>query len=716
MSFWTRIFSRKESQARIALAMNQVGQPVQTPRNYEAFSREGYQVNVIGFKCVSLISRACAGIPWDLKKKSTGVEIESHPLLDLIKKPNPIQGQSGFIEALIAYYMIAGNSYVEANVVGSGPPTELWPIRPDKMKIIPGRFGLPEAYEFTAQSKKIIFPSDPITGQSNILHMKTFHPTDPWYGMSPIEAAVYSIDQHNESGKWNTALLQNSAVPSGALVVKQDSSNPMGVLTAPQLNNIREEVHAKYASGKNAGRIMILEGGMDWRQMGLNAKDMDWLEGRKMSAREICLTHGVPPIMLNIPGDSTFSNYKEARVALYEDTIIPLMDYVADEFNKWLTPRFGDDLVLCYDKDQIEALAEKRMDMFAKLETISYITDNEKRLAVGYDPVDGGDVLLKQSSLVPISDITDPPEPVPQTPPAQVNPDPSADNQDAADAEDPVDDSEADMQKQIHFKQINPLTKKDKVNVWKTINAQRRELEQAMYHDLKDSFDEMAKDLGEKLKNVDPRTAEFAALKVIADHSPKMRAELEKNIKRSLRVFGQNILSSGKSESKSVVKFNQFVDSFVKKQSANSIQHIEGTSIKKARSDIKKILSESLESGDSAVNIANDLQDKFESLSDSRARTIARTEVSIASNQGALEAAKALDLPGLKKEWVSIQDDRTRDNPAVADHLDMNGVRVELDEKFVVPPDTSMDAPGDPSAPPEQVINCRCVQTFSRDK
>ncbi len=703
MSIWQRLFGSKASEARQVLVMNEVGRPVNTQKNYEAFAKEGYQINVIAYKCVSLISRACAGMNWELYKSDR--EVEEHPLLDLLKNPNPMQSKSAFFESLVAYFQIAGNSYVEAvRSNPKAPPMELWPLRPDKMRIIPGTLGLPAAFEFKGASASKLYPVDQITGDSNVMHMKTFHPTDNWYGMSPIEAAVYSIDQHNESGRWNLSLLQNMGTPSGALVVKQDANNPSGVLPDPQFKNLQEQIANKVAGSKNAGRVMLLEGGLDWRQMGFNAKDMDWMEGRKMAARDVALAFGIPPIILNIPGDSTFANYKEARLSLYEDTIIPLMDMLKDELNHWLVPMFGEDLYLEYDKDSIEALDVKRSEKFVQISSAGFLTFNEKRTLLGFEPIEGGDTLFVPSGLVPISDAEEMNEP------SEVVEEPE-ENEEGPEQEEP-DDSEEKAS------QVNLLTRNEKQKSLKQINALRDKLYTGMFHDLKEDFEDQAKELGKALSNIDPRVMEYAALNVLSDSS-KIEATIRKYLKRALIMFGEPVLNGGKAvgvgfETKTRVRFQQFVDSFIDQHLKVAITHIEGTSIKKARRIIKEAIASSQETGISSREIANELMLEMSGLAKSRANAIARTEIGIASNQGSLQAAKALDIPDLQKEWVSTLDDRTRDDPSHADHWNMNEERAGLDEKFNVQPDATMDGPGDPSAPAEQIINCRCSLVYVR--
>lgn len=728
MSWLDRLFRResKASEARKLISISKLGQPVFTPRNYESFSKEAFQKNVVAFRAISGIAKSCGGIPWCLKDKKRKMEIEEHPLLTLLRRPNPMQGQSAFIESVMAYFAISGNSYMEA--VGPKPgqaPTELWALRPDRMKLVPGVTGLPASFIYTVGGMSKTWQVDQISGKSAVLHMKTFNPVDDWYGMSPIEAAVYAVDQHNESGKWNLSLLQNSATPSGALMVKVDSSNPAGVLTDPQFERLKQEVEQSFQGARNAGRPMVLEGNMEWEQMSFSPTDMDWLNSKATSARDIALVFGYPALLLGLPGDNTYANYKEARMALYEDTIIPLMDGLRDELNNWLTPAFGDNLALDYDRDDIEALAPKREAKWKQVSDASFLTVNEKRESLGYAPLEGGDKLLVASSLVPIESVGEMPED--ETDPTDPAGDPVEDDVEDVDIEDIVDDEgdpEEDPGKS--FKQINLVTRHEKVSTWKRMNSRRAGFESSMSKSVEKFFNEEATKLADVVKaSNNPRLAEFAVLTQLQKNAPELKSILKKHIKDAIESFGGNILNGGKSIApdielkKAKRKFDQFVLDYIEKRAASSVSQIESTSAKKARKIIRDVLSEGLQDGETNAAIASNLEESFSGLSKSRATTIARTEVASASNQGSLEAAKTLDVPGLKKEWVSVDDDRTRgngphDGADDPNHAKMDGVRVDLNEKFNVPPDVTMDAPGDSSAPADQVINCRCVLVYSR--
>ncbi|MFN7709849.1 MAG: phage portal protein [Holosporales bacterium] len=387
--WWQKFFApqQKASQVSAMVACGQVGRAVHTPRQFEALVQEGYQKNVIVYRAVNLIARGIASVPWRLYDKNT--EISEHPMLRLLQQPNPTQAGSSLIESLASYWLLSGNSYLECVENGADLPAELYVLRPDRVKLVPGHQGQVLAYEYSVGGRMRRLNVNPMTGRSPVMQLKFFHPMNDWYGMSPLEAAALSIDQHNAVVSHNLSLIQNGGRPSGALIVGKGGKQTY--LTQEEREELQQSVKSLYEGGKNAGRIMVMEGDLEWREMGLSPKDMDFSEGRNLSAREIAQAFGVPPMLVGVPGDATFANYREARFHLWEDTILPLVDHLTDELNLWLVPRFGRDLKLSYDIEGIPALAPRREEAWAKLNAASFLTVNEKRSAVGYGPLVSGD-------------------------------------------------------------------------------------------------------------------------------------------------------------------------------------------------------------------------------------------------------------------------------------------------------------------------------------
>jgi HK97 family phage portal protein len=382
---------RKASRTARLIALEPGGRARWTPRDYAALAREGYTKNAIVHRAVRLIAESIGGLSFVLYEGAA--ELNAHPLLDLMARPNPRQDGASLMENISAHLLLAGNAYVEAvalqaNLAGEGASQvrELYALRPDRMKLVPGPDGWPQAYEYTVAGQTVRF--DQGAAQPPILHLSFFHPVDDYYGLSPLEAAAVAVDTHNAAAKWNKALLDNAARPSGALVY----SGPDGlVLADQQFERLKKELEEQYQGTANAGRPLLLEGGLDWKAMSLTPKDMDFMEAKHAAAREIALAFGVPPMLLAIPGDNTYSNYQEASRAFWRQTVLPLAGRIASALTQWLAPSFGAGLKLAVDTDRIEALSGDRAALWERVTKAPFLTVNEKRAAVGFGAVPGGD-------------------------------------------------------------------------------------------------------------------------------------------------------------------------------------------------------------------------------------------------------------------------------------------------------------------------------------
>src|SRR5690606_37923566 len=327
---------------------------------------------------------SAAAVPWLLYEGAA--ELTEHPLTALLARPNPQATGASFMETLYGHLLMSGNAYVE--LVEAGEARELHLLRPDRVAVVADAAGWPVALEYRegAGKRRIRLGGD---GEAGALHLRLFHPLDDHYGFPPLQAALMALDIHNAAGRWNKALLDNSARPSGALVyAPKDGGN----LTEEQYDRLKAELEDGYSGARGAGRPLLLEGGLDWKAMGLTPKDMDFIEAKNAACRDIALAFGVPPMILGIPGDNTYSNYQEANRAFYRMTVLPLAARTAGEMAAWLSPRFGAELRLEPDADRIEGLRTEREALWARIGAADFLTDDEKREAVGYGPrsSDGG--------------------------------------------------------------------------------------------------------------------------------------------------------------------------------------------------------------------------------------------------------------------------------------------------------------------------------------
>jgi HK97 family phage portal protein len=364
-------------------------------RNYKSFAKEAYQLNVVGYQAIDRLARSAAAVKWTVWRGDT--EIIAGPLNDLLARPNTMMTGPQYVQSLVGYWMLSGNRYQERVMVGS-QPRELYVMRPDRMKIRPGQNGSVGQYVFELNGARHAWDADPITGDSDILHEKMFNPLDDWYGMSPIEAGAYAIDQHNETMRFAQSVMQNSARPSGALVTSDGEQ-----LSDEQFNRLKQSLEDQYQGSRNAGRPMLLEGGLSWQSMGMSPHEIEMLEGRYAAARDICLSLGVPPLLLNIPGDSTYSNYSEARQAFWEDTVMPMCEQIAAGWTNWIGEMFGG-LEVRPDFDHIPAIVEKHRAKWDMANASTDLTINERRALKGYEPIDGGDTILIGSGQINLED------------------------------------------------------------------------------------------------------------------------------------------------------------------------------------------------------------------------------------------------------------------------------------------------------------------------
>lgn len=738
MSLSDRLLSwlQKDSQARMILVQNKVGRAQPTPANYENLAKIGFGKSAIVYTCISKIAGSARGLKWSLYDKTNPkkpVELSEHPLLSLWNRPNPLMSTADFVENMIAYYCLTGNSYVEANRGASKTklPLELWIARPDKMRVIPGENGLPAAYEFSSSGQSRKWDVDFVNLRSDIWHWKTFNPIDDWYGIAPLQAAMLSLDQNVSGQEWNLALLRNSATPSGVLQVKVTDANPRGEITDEQYRRMRKDYEENYQGVRNTGKPMIIEGGLSWTQISHSPKDLDYLKGKEVSSTDICLVFGIPPELIGL-GEKTFNNYREARLSLFEETILPTVDSMIAGLNHWLSPAFSENgkLYLDYDKDSIDVLAWKREQKYTSLGTANFLTQNEKREAVGYETKDGWDVFIigNQIGEKPEdfsgggnSGAGEPPPDGADSDPDAENPDPIDDETPIPQEENPEEDGEPSKEigDSVSWKSINLLNANEKRASWARQNRRRKELQGSFDRDMRSDF----KELIHRLKRIkgnphDARLTEFAIAKEISDFMPEMGKTIKRHVRYTLEDFGGMVLGEGKMlgfdrENKANVKFEHFVRRYTESRSGEAIKTIESTSQKTIKRIVGEWVQTTIQDGDSAPELSKFLEAEFEELTPAMATRIARTEIGLASNNGSLEAVKSLQIPNMFKEWVTANDDRVRDGSnGGADHGVMNGAEVGIDEKFGVPPDALMEGPGDPAAGADQVINCRCVLTY----
>ena len=372
---------------------------------YEDLASEGYLKNAIVYRCVNEIAKGGSSVGFLLKADQD--VLEYHPMIDLLNRPNPLQSNNEFFAALFGYLLLSGNAYILKTGGTDGQPKELHLMRPDRMRIIGGNSHIPQRYDYVINGKvQASYPVDAITGYSDVKHIKLWNPLDDYYGCSPLSAAAVEIDQHNLSSQHNINLLNNGARPSGAIIFKPKDEGGYGVnLSESQRQQLLTDMNNRFQGAGNAGRPMLLEGDFDWKEMGLSPKDMDFINLKHMAATDIALCFGVPSQLVGVPDSQTYANVSEARLSLYEETIIPHLKLIESDLNEWLVPQYDDRLYFCFDYANIPALSERTKRIYENVTSAvreGIMTRNEARDQLGLSAIEGGDDIYIAGNLFPL--------------------------------------------------------------------------------------------------------------------------------------------------------------------------------------------------------------------------------------------------------------------------------------------------------------------------
>lgn len=374
---------RKASATGRIVALQGAGRVAWSPRDTVSLTRTGFQGNPVGFRAAKLIAETAAALPLILQDDCR--RYDAHPVLELIRRPNPAQGRAELLEAVYGFLLLSGNAYLEAVPGPRALPGEVHVLRPDRMSLVPGPDGWPVAYDYAVGGRTHRF--DMTQGVAPICHIRSFHPQDDHYGFSPLQAAAVAVDVHNSASAWSKALLDNAARPSGAIVYR--GADGQGALSADQYDRLVSEMESHHQGARNAGRPMLLEGGLDWKPMGFSPSDMEFQKTKEAAAREIAIAFGVPPMLMGIPGDATYANYQEANRAFYRLTVLPLAAKVTAAMAHWLSGFSGDAVELRVDLDAVPALAVERDQHWARVGAADFLTVAEKRAALGLPPQEG---------------------------------------------------------------------------------------------------------------------------------------------------------------------------------------------------------------------------------------------------------------------------------------------------------------------------------------
>lgn len=388
LAFWRGDKKAAETYIKVMLAMNTA---TWSSRHFHVFALEGFRDNATVRACIKQIitaARSCGPTPYD----ANGDVIKGETsLMKLLARPNPIQTWEEWLETAIIYRLVGGEAPIWLNGVGSRIQ-EVWILRPDWLELVEKQNGLPYRYRYT-----------PVDGgmqlsvlAEDLIMWKELNPLDPYRGLSLLWSCAYAVDTLNQYAKSNKALIDNGVQPSGIVYSEV-------ALKEDVFKRLKKEMDDTYVGSQNTGKPMLLEG-LKWQQTGITMRDAEFVNGVKLNKIEVSAALGVPGQLIGIEGSQTFANYEQARSALYEDTVIPLMRSLYSKIYT-IAERMGEKRLARIDVDieAIPALEPRRTERNKFIDASESLSVNEKRTALGWEPIgEAGDMILVAAGKIPL--------------------------------------------------------------------------------------------------------------------------------------------------------------------------------------------------------------------------------------------------------------------------------------------------------------------------
>ncbi len=380
--FGRKSAGRAESRPVLARGWASAGVREQ-PWRYEDAVRSGYIDNPVVRRAVQLIADGVGAVPL------SGTEPAAVALVAARTAGQPM------LETMAMQLLLHGNSFVRVMGGGSAAlprsadagspvpkggdyPSDLFALRPERVTVERDARGWPVGYLYKVGETEQRIAAEDAAGRPALVHVRSAHPLDDHYGLGCLGAAAGAVAIHNAATRWNQALLDNAARPSGALTTDGEALAP------EQFERLRTELDAQFAGPTNAGRPLLLEGGLRWQAMSLTPADMDFVGLKASAAREIALAFGVPPMLLGLPGDAAYANYKEANRALWRQAILPLAGAILGALNEALV-RWWPAGAVRIDLDRVTALADEREALWGQVTAADFLSRAEKRRLLGVE-------------------------------------------------------------------------------------------------------------------------------------------------------------------------------------------------------------------------------------------------------------------------------------------------------------------------------------------
>ncbi len=742
MGILAKLF-KKKSYVSPFLSFPRADTPIWEDWSAEKAIRDGLKASSWVYACVSRIAKLMSSVPWIVERERNNEWQEiDHPLKDLLKKANPAMSGQDLFETAAYHLELSGNAiwYVVTTGPTSKKPMELWPILPDPniIRPIPDDNGVIVKYKYTVKGKTIELPAE------LVIHFKYIDPGNPHWGLGPLQAVARTVDADVEAIKWNKIALQNRAVSDGVF----SFNHP---ITMEQYEDAKKMVRDQHQGAKNARTPWVL-GNAQWHPMDRTPVEMDFLNSRKFTMNEIAAVFDVPSILLSQERPS-YNNLRIAKKMFWEDKIVPMLDDLAAHINSALVRLYNEkDIAASYDISNVTALQENFGD---KVTTAKVLYDMRvpfnlinQRLELGFEDIPGGD---EAPAILGLSDKPSKYKATRKWTKKQAiawlkdhdfkygdydymknyhsfrQKDPADFDRFRMDKE-PFDFDEDDGVVVIwgikdetteiqsirffhggdeDYKAVIP--EEEKFQIWR----KQEDLKENWESKLTDVIIELFRDEGKLVADAFKKNGVRGVDKVINERKEIWTATTRGGLRAIIEFFGQLTMQETEKASRPTRKkilFDPWAETVEKWLLVNGAKYVKNIS-DTSKAKIAEIVSEGLAANETTEYIATQLEQTYRNWCEpsdtdigmSRATTIARTESGAAANYGHFEGARQTQLP-LQKTWISSRDGKVRPS-----HDELDGFSTDLEASYP----NGLMYPGDPDGEPEEILNCRCVETYN---